>query len=86
MCKYCYEGHTEHNCNNGIIFDDITNTYIQMVETGEEVPWGSGYEIVEIEVNYCPMCGRNLLKESIYETILRRRDDCNPCVNGRKIR
>ena len=64
MCKYCYEEHIEHDCNNGIVFDDNIKAYIQMVETGEEVPWGNGYEVVELEVNYCPMCGRDLYQSN----------------------
>lgn len=69
-CKYC-NNHEYKNCSGTIFFKELENTAggdeltvsIGMVESGRYfllVEYETSYDGFNADINYCPMCGREL--------------------------
>ena len=66
MCNRCdYD-----SPDNQIYVDPLTNEYYLDIETSEWDEYDDGFVHHEIEINFCPYCGRKLDEEDVRPIIL----------------
>lgn len=64
MCKYCSEDNTESNLkgHDHIVHDKVADFYYIFVN------FGNG-KMCKILVNYCPRCGRQFKRKTLYSDL-----------------
>ena len=64
MCKYC--GKSPNETDFEALYDNDFGTYILIDRDMEQLVFSyNDVEDFEIDINYCPMCGRNLKEEEL---------------------
>lgn len=66
MCKYCDEN--SYECE--IFYDERNDNYYLDIETSEWNEYDDGFVHQEIEINFCPYCGKKLGEEDVRPIIL----------------
>lgn len=73
MCKYCEEGYSLADNEANVI--DINNNVITFESFNE---WHDPNSREEIQINFCPMCGRKLSEPLSDKEIANLAMKCNP--------
>lgn len=66
MCKYCDEN--SYECE--IFYDERNDNYYLDIETSEWDEYDDDFVHQEVEINFCPYCGRKLGEEDVRPIIL----------------
>ena len=57
-CYFCNKEHGYYSSTNGIVYRD--DEIVMVLETSEWNHYYDGPELLDTEVNFCPMCGKKV--------------------------